>query len=330
MKLRRDLRVLLMGLAFTSSLIGQVEAREIIRKAVAADERNWQIARNYAFLERVELRRLDSQGRVKLSEVQTYDVTLQAGTPYRQLVQRDDRPLIATEEKKERESLAKSIAERRQETTAERARRLFAYESRPDWQREAWNELPDAFEFRLFGDGMLDGRSVFIIEATPRQGYQARSGTAKVFHSLKGRFWVDQQDRQIVKVEVEVIDTISMGLFLVRVAKGSHAALELTSVRDGVWLPDRLQVFASARLGLLKAVRIEQTVRYSRYSSTPADALAICRAEGRDTRNAGLNRLAKATPHERSGTFSTMGFGDTRSTLVSACSSAWTARPGRQ
>jgi hypothetical protein len=130
-----------------------VEAREIIRKAVAADERNWQIARSYAFLERVELRRLDSQGRVKLSEVQTYDVTLQAGTPYRQLVQRDDRPLIATEEKKERESLAKSIAERRQETTAERARRLFAYQSRPDWQREAWNELPDAFEFRLFGDG---------------------------------------------------------------------------------------------------------------------------------------------------------------------------------
>src|SRR4029077_13276563 len=98
---------------------------------------------------------------------------------------------------------------------------------------------------------------------------------------------------QIVKVEVKVIDTISMGLFLVRVAKGSHATLELTSVRDGVWLPDRLQVFASARLGLLKAVRIEQTVRYSRYSSTPADALAICRAEGRHTRNAGLNGFAK-------------------------------------
>jgi hypothetical protein len=48
-------------------------------------------------------------------------------------------------------------------------------------------------------------------------------------------------------------------------------------------------------LGLLKALRIEQTVRYSRYSSTPADALAICPAEGRDTRNAGLNRFAKAT-----------------------------------
>lgn len=294
MKHLGDLRVLLLCLASTTPLAGQVDARETIRHAVAADEHNWKIARNYTFLQRVELRRLDAQGRVKLSEVETYDVTLQEGTPYRQLVQRDDRPLPPTEEKREQASLAKSIAERRQETAAERATRLSAYQRRPDWQREAWHELADAFDFRLAGEGRLDGHSVFIIEATPRQGYQARSRTAKLFHSLRGRFWVDQQDQQMVKVEVEVIDTISVGLFLVRVAKGSRATLELTQADDGVWLPDRLQVSASARLGLIQALRIEQTVQYSRYSSVPADAWAIYPAEARDARSAGLNRFAKA------------------------------------
>ena len=97
------------------------------RHAVAADELNWRIARNYTFLQRVELRRLDAQGRVKLSEVRTYDVTLQQGTPYRQLVQRDEHPLPATEEKKEQERLAKSIADRRQEAAPERTRCLSAY-----------------------------------------------------------------------------------------------------------------------------------------------------------------------------------------------------------
>ena len=101
---------------------------------------------------------------LKLSEVQTYDVTLQAGTPYRQLVLRDDRPLLATEEKKERESLARSIAERRQETAAERAERLSVYERRPDWQRAVWHELPDAFDFRVVGEEVLDGRSLLVIE----------------------------------------------------------------------------------------------------------------------------------------------------------------------
>jgi hypothetical protein len=193
MRILGDLRVLLLGLAATTALLGQVDARGVIRNAVAADARNWRIARNYSFLERVELRHLDAHGKVKLSETRTYDVTLQEGTPYRQLVQRDDRRLPLTEEKKEQESFARSIAERREETKAERAKRLSAYDRRPNWQREAWQELPEAFEFRISGEGRLNGRSVFIIEAMPRQGYQPRSRTAKLFRSLKGRFWVDNK-----------------------------------------------------------------------------------------------------------------------------------------
>jgi hypothetical protein len=52
----------------------------------------------------------------------------------------------------------------------------------------------------------MDGHSVIVIEAVPREGYQPRSRTAKSFRSIKGKFWVDQQDHQIVKVEAEVID----------------------------------------------------------------------------------------------------------------------------
>ena len=55
--------------------------------AVAADERKWRVARNYTFLQRVELRRLDARGRAKLPEVQTYDVTLQAESAPRVLWQ---------------------------------------------------------------------------------------------------------------------------------------------------------------------------------------------------------------------------------------------------
>jgi hypothetical protein len=46
---------LLLGVAFTTSLPGQVDAREIIRRAVAADELNWKAASNYMFLQRLEL-----------------------------------------------------------------------------------------------------------------------------------------------------------------------------------------------------------------------------------------------------------------------------------
>ena len=127
---------------------------------------------------------------MKSSDAQTFDVTLQEGTPYRQLVQRDDRPLPAAEEKRELERGAKSISERRHETAADRARRLSACQRRPDCSVRAWHELPDAFEFRLAGQGTLDHRNIFIIEAVPRHGYKPRSRTAKLFPSIKGRFWV--------------------------------------------------------------------------------------------------------------------------------------------
>jgi hypothetical protein len=294
MRILDDLRVLLLVLASTTALLGQVDAREIIRRAVTADEHNWRMAQNYAFLQRVEHWRLDAQGMAKVTDVQTYDVTLQEGTPYRQLVQKDDRPLPPAEEKRERASLAKSFAERRQETEAERAKRLSAYERPPDWRRDTWHELPAAFEFRLVGEGTQNGKSAFIIDAIPRQGYQPKSRTAKMFPSLKCRFWVDQQEHQIVKAEVEVVDTIWVGLFLVRVATGSRVTLELTRVSDGVWMPDRLQVFASARLGLLKALRIDEQIHYSRYSSVPAGARKTYPADGPDARSARLNRFAKA------------------------------------
>jgi hypothetical protein len=274
-------RALLLILASATALLGQADAREVIRRAVAADERNWKAARNYTFSERVNLRYLDSQGRVKSQEVSIHDVMLLDGSPYRRLVARDDRPLPPGEEKKEQEKLARSIAERREETAAQRAQRLAEYDRRPEWQREAWRELPEAFDFRLAAEEVWDGHSLYVIEATPRQGYQPRSRTAKVLAHLKGKLWVDRQDYHLLKAEVEVIDTISVGLFLVRVAKGSRAAFEQTRVNDEVWLPRQVRAFVSARLGLLKVLRVEQEIGYSKCREFQTDSPIISQMKAR-------------------------------------------------
>ncbi len=263
-------RALLLILASATALPGQTDAREIIRRAAAADESNWKVARNYTFSERENLRYLDSQGRVKSQAVSIDDVMLLDGSPYRRLVARDDRPLAPAEEKKEQEKLTRNFAERRDQTAAQRAERLSEYVLRPEWQREAWRELPNAFDFRLAGEETRNGHTLYVIDATPHQGYQPLSRTAKVFAHLRCKFWVDKQDYHLVRAEVEVVDTISVGLFLVRVAKGSHAAFEQTRVNDEVWLPSQLRAFISVRLGLLKVLRIEQELSYSKCRDSQA------------------------------------------------------------
>ena len=135
--------------------------------------------------------------------------------------------------------------------------------------------MPDAFDFRLAGEELWNGNSLYVIEATPRQGYQPRSRTAKALTHLQGKLWVDKQDYQLVKAEVEVVDTISVGLVLVRVAKGSRAAFEMTRVNDEVWLPRQVRAFISARLGLLRVLHIEQEVSYSKCREFQTDSPII-------------------------------------------------------
>jgi hypothetical protein len=190
-------------------------------------------------------------------------------------VARDDRPLSPAEEHKEQEKLARSIAERRDETAVQRLQRLSKHDTGPEWRREVWRELPEAFDFRLAAEKVRDGRGLYVIEATARQAYQPRSRTAKMLAHVRCKLWVDMQDYHIVRGEVEVVDTISVGLFLVRVAQGSHVAFEHTRVDDEVWLPSQLRAFISARLGLFKVLRIEQEIDYRERREFPADSPII-------------------------------------------------------
>lgn len=263
-------------LAFVNSmipLVAEEDAREIVRRTVSADKRNWQAARNYGFVERVDARRMDSEGRLKSQDVTSYDVLLLAGTPYRRLAARNDHPIPPHDERKEQARLAKSIAERGKETASQRATRVAEYVNRPDWLREIWHELPDAFDFRLTGRETFDGKSLYVIEAAPRKEYHPRTRTAKVLAQLAGKLWVDPHDYRLVKAEVKVVETISVGLFLVRLAKGSRAAFEQTMVSNEVWLPRRVQVFASARVGLIKMLHIEQEIIYSKSREFQEDSL---------------------------------------------------------
>ncbi|MDR3719303.1 MAG: hypothetical protein P4K98_10900 [Bryobacteraceae bacterium] len=285
MRIPLQTRTLLLITVSATALLGQTDAREIIRRAVAADERNWQLARNYIFSERTDLRYLDAQGQVKLREVSLHDVMLLEGSPYERLVARNDRPLPPAEEKKEQEKLAQNTAERRAESAAKRARRLAEYFARPEWQREAWRELPEAFDFRLDAEEAWDGHDLYVIEATPRLGYQPKSRTARILARVRARLWVDKQDYHLVKGEVEVIDTISVGLFLVLVSKGSRGSFEETRVNDEVWLPSKVRASASARLGLVKVVRIEQELSYTNCRESQSSAPILSRIKTRQAKN---------------------------------------------
>jgi hypothetical protein len=238
------------------------DPREIIRKAVRADDHYNKRAEDYTMVAKSVEKVLDSGGKVKSITSKTRDIFYIRGERYTRLTERDGEPLSPAEEKKEREKFEKRIAERDRETDAQRASRLAEREKHRRKDRDFLNELPDAFVFRLLPPEKIDNRAVWVIEAEPRLDYKVRSAEGKLLTKFRGKVWIDQVDYEWVKTELESIDTVSFGFFLARLAKGAHVTIEQTRLNDEVWLPKRIQIRYDARLALLKhqAGEVEETM----------------------------------------------------------------------
>ena len=140
-------------------------------------------------------------------------------------------------------------------------------------------ELLDAFDFTLAGEQQMGGREVYRIDATPRPGYQPKSQFASFFPKVRLRFWIDKQDYQAARIEMETLDTISFGGFLVRVGKGTHLVIEQTRVNNEVWLPREVLLTAAARILLVKGFNRELAFTFSDYKKFQVDSRVVAVAE---------------------------------------------------
>jgi len=244
------------------------DATDIIRRSVERDAYNFERFKNYTFLERVEERRYGRSGDLSSKEIETYEFIVLGGRPYGKLVERDDKALPAKDARKEQEKVDKESAKRQRESASDKAKED---QDRAE-QRRYLREVPDAFDLTLQGTEEIGGRPVWIIGAQPKPGYKPKLKRAEMLTKLRGKIWVDQTDYQWVKAEVEVIQPISFGLGLVRLAPGSILNFDQVRVNDEVWLPAHISVRADARLAYLRKLREELDVTYRDYQKFQADS----------------------------------------------------------
>lgn len=275
-RLHRNLSVrrIVWALCLPSVLAAQ-DARQIVERSLELDRHNAEVARNYTFIQRQQQRDVDSNGRVKKVESDTWDVTMLEGSPYRRKIAHNDKPLSARDQAREEANLRKSIEDRRKETPEQRAQRIQEWHRKQDRQREPLREIPEAFDLKLAAEEKVDGMDAWIIDATPHPGYRPRSRTAQFFPKVKARFWIAKQDYQWVKIDMVTLDTISFYGFLIRMAKGSHLVFEAAHVNNEVWLPKRAVLTGSVRLALFKLIRGDISFEYSDYRKFQTDSRVI-------------------------------------------------------
>jgi len=89
---------------------------------------------------------------------------------------------------------------------------------------------------------------------------------------ITGTLWFSIANFTTTSLPWEVIDTISVGLVLFRLQKGSRLEFEQTRVNDEIWLPRREHVYASARMGLMLKGRLDSETTFENYRKFQSDS----------------------------------------------------------
>jgi len=243
-----------------------VDPRELVRHVTENEFENEKLQKYYTFVQREETRKLDSDGHVKTTESETSDIMVLSGEPVTRLIARNDKPLNPEDAAKVEAKIDKFMRDRKNETPADKQKRLADQEKDRQKEREYVSEIADAYNFHLDGIEKLNGRDTYVISAEPRADFHAKSRAARALLSaFHFKVWIDKADLQWVKIDAEAIDNASYGVFLLRLHKGTRAHLEQVRVNDEVWLPGKVYVKLDARVVLFKSYLEEIDINYKDY-----------------------------------------------------------------
>jgi hypothetical protein len=255
--------------------LSQDQIRALIRRSADNDLENDKKQRNYTYTEREVQRRLDGKGQVKSTETKTYEVMELYGEQVHKLVAKDDKPLSEKEARKEDDKIRKLIEKRKNESEDDRKKRQAKEEKEHQDNRRFVREVADAYNFSFVGVESLEGRPTYVIDGDPKPGYEAHMKEAKILPKFRFRAWIDKDEVQWKKLDIQCIDTVSLGVFLARVHKGSRIVIEQTRFNDEVWLPRHIALNVDVRLALLKNFDVTVDDTYSNYQKFRTDARIV-------------------------------------------------------
>jgi hypothetical protein len=251
--------------------LSQEQMQRLFRVVADKDMENDKRLRDYTYIEREVENRLDGKGQTKSTERRTYEIMEIYGEQVQRLIQKDEKPLPEKDAAKEEEKIQKIIDKRKNESESDRKKREEKEKKDREENREFVREVADAYAFKLVGTELVGGREAWVIDGEPRPDFVPHMKESRFLSKFRGRVWIDKNDLQLARMDVECLDTFSWGLFLARFHKGSRFMLEQTRVNEEVWLPLHVTAKIDVRLALLKNfdVDLEQTYRdYKKFRAT--------------------------------------------------------------
>lgn len=211
---------------------------------------------DYSFDRRLTRKEFESDGRLREQTVTLMRPERVEGVWIFRVTSRDGQPLTPAESLRQEEVIRRRIAEGK--ASGSRPSSIMGRDT-----EALIREFPEALDYRLVGEESREGRKLWVLACEPRPGYKPPSMRARFFEKVRGKVWVDQTEKDLVRVEAEVFDTISLGFGLLgRVEKGTRFSLNRARVSEGHYFTESSLVRFSAKVLLFKTLMSEISTQY--------------------------------------------------------------------
>jgi hypothetical protein len=244
-----------------------------VKRHLATDEERQS---GYTFIEKRIEQKLDASGRSKDQSVKVFEVYpgLPGEERYRRLIEEHGRPVPAGDLAKRDRSRQKEVEEyaRKLAIASERTKATREQDKARREYSAAVDDIFRLYDIRMLRRESLDGHDTIVATLTPIPGMKPLTDDGKIMRHFKARAWISEADYELVRVEIEAIDDLSFGLgLLARVHKGTVATYQRKKVNDEVWLPAEVTWTASARVMLLRRLRLRGVSEFSNYRKFTVD-----------------------------------------------------------
>jgi hypothetical protein len=190
----------------------------------------------------------DSDGNIKSRELKDYDVYYVGQEAALHLLAKEGKPLEGHEKQSEDDKFNKDY-DKLKKKQAE-----LANDPKKQAKQEEEDEadLSDFLRAEIFTNPrgvQFRGHEVIAFDVGANPDYKPKKRIDSIIQKLSGTMWVDEDAREIVRLEARFTDSVKIGGGLVAsLAKGSNFVFEQEKINDEVWLPSYAEVHVSGRI----------------------------------------------------------------------------------
>jgi hypothetical protein len=239
-----------------------------------------QILENYSYTQLRIDREINPGGYLVEKSSEKELLTFYKGYRITRLIEKNGRPLSASDQEKEDINAGKQVAEIEKRIAEKQRKAINQRDSSSGVGGQPSNDgtsqritIADALKGSLLTNPRRErfkGIDVIVFDYEPNPAFKPQTRNEKLFALCDGAVWVDAKTKQVVRLDA--ILTKSAGNFIGKAKKGASFSLENELINNEIWLPKQADINLSIKI-LFAGININSLIKYGDYAKFKADVL---------------------------------------------------------